>query len=365
MDIASSIQSITEEIVLRLTKSIAKEHDNKNLCMSGGVALNCVVNGKILKEKIFENIWIQPAAGDAGGALGAALALWYKELKNERSSPIKDEMQGSYLGPSFNDNEIEKNLTSIGANYEKFSEDKLLEITAQELSRGKTIGWFQGKMEFGPRALGARSIIAIEKDKRSINCLSGLKDICGDKLVLINGDALKFPLDNFAPFPKSIIGNLPYNISTRLLTYWLRQIHYNHFIFIENITITIQKELADRIVSLNGNKKYGRLSVFIDLLSDTQQLLELTPSAFYPEPKVFSSVISIHPLKKPRYEVNLKTFEKITMLAFGQRRKMLRTSLKTIGGSELLKKAEIDETIRPENLSTKDFCNLSNAYDHF
>ena len=211
----------------------------------------------------------------------------------------------------------------------------------------------------------ARSIIAIEKDNRSIHCLSGLKDICGDKLILINEDALKLSLDNFAPFPKSIIGNLPYNISSRLLTSWLRQIHYNQFILIENITITIQKELADRMTSLNSNKRYGRLSVFIDLLSNTQKLLELTPSVFYPEPKVFSSVISIHPLKKPRYEVNLKTFEKITMLAFGQRRKMLRTSLKTIGGSELLKKADIDETIRPENLTTKDFCKLSNAYDHF
>ena len=209
----------------------------------------------------------------------------------------------------------------------------------------------------------ARSIIAIEKDKKSIHYLSGLKDICGDKLILINGDALKLPLESFAPFPKSIIGNLPYNISTRLLTSWLRQIHYNQFIFIENITITIQKELADRIISFNGNKKYGRLSVFIHLLSNTQKLLELTPSVFYPEPKVFSSVISINPLKKPRYEVNLRTFEKITMLAFGQRRKMLRTSLKTIGGSELLKKADIDETKRPENLSTKDFCNLSNTYD--
>ena len=209
----------------------------------------------------------------------------------------------------------------------------------------------------------ARSIIAIEKDKKSIHYLSGLKDICGDKLILINGDALKLPLESFAPFPKSIIGNLPYNISTRLLTSWLRQIHYNQFILIENITITIQKELADRIISLNGSKKYGRLSVFIHLLSNTQKLLELTPSVFYPEPKVFSSVISINPLKKPRYEVNLRTFEKITMLAFGQRRKMLRTSLKTIGGSELLKKADIDETKRPENLSTKDFCNLSNTYD--
>ena len=210
---------------------------------------------------------------------------------------------------------------------------------------------------------GARSIIAIEKDKRSINCLNSLKDICGDKLIIINGDALKLPLDIFAPFPKSIIGNLPYNISSRLLTSWLKQIHYSKFIFIENITITIQKELADRMVSLKDSKKYGRLSVFIDLLSNTHKLLELTPSVFYPEPKVFSSVVSINPLKKPRYEVNLKTFEKITMLAFGQRRKMLRTSLKSIGGSELLRKADIDETIRPENLSTKDFCHLSNTYD--
>jgi len=110
MDIASSIQTVTEEVILRLTKSISKEYGSKNLCMSGGVALNCVANGKILKEKIFENIWIQPAAGDAGGALGAALALWYKELKNKRSSPSNDEMQGSYLGPSFSDTEIEKSL---------------------------------------------------------------------------------------------------------------------------------------------------------------------------------------------------------------------------------------------------------------
>ena len=160
MDVASSIQSVTEEIVLRLAKSIAKDHNSKNLCMAGGVALNCVANGKILKEKIFENIWIQPAAGDAGGALGAALALWHKELKKDRFSPLKDEMQGSYLGPSFRDYEIERSLTSLGATYEKFSEDNLLEITAQELSKEKIIGWFQGRMEFGPRALGNRSILA-------------------------------------------------------------------------------------------------------------------------------------------------------------------------------------------------------------
>ncbi len=172
MDIASSIQEVIEEIVLRLTKAISKEYENKNLCLAGGVALNCVANGKILKEKIFDNIWIQPAAGDAGGALGAALAFWYKELKNERNPPLTDQMRGSYLGPSFNDDEIEKTLASIGAKYEKFSEKNLLEVTAKELSSGKIAGWFQGRMEFGPRALGARSIIAdprSEKMQKTLN----------------------------------------------------------------------------------------------------------------------------------------------------------------------------------------------------
>ncbi len=172
MDIASSIQAVTEEIVLRLTKSIAKEYDSKNLCMAGGVALNCVANGKILKEKIFDNIWIQPASGDAGGALGAALGLWYKELKNQRSVKTVDEMKGSYLGPKFNDNEIEENLKSLGAKYETFSEDEVIKIAAEELSKDKIVGWFQGRMEFGPRALGARSIIAnpqSEKMQKKLN----------------------------------------------------------------------------------------------------------------------------------------------------------------------------------------------------
>ena len=160
MDLAASIQSATEEIVLRITKSISKQSDSKNLCMAGGVALNCVVNGKIAKEKIFENIWIQPAAGDAGGALGAALGLWHKELKNERLLPIEDKMKGSYLGPSFNNSEIESTLKKIGSTYDKFSENEMLKITSEELANEKTIGWFQGRMEFGPRALGNRSIIA-------------------------------------------------------------------------------------------------------------------------------------------------------------------------------------------------------------
>ena len=160
MDIAASIQSATEEIVLRIAKSLSQESDSKNLCMAGGVALNCVANGKIIKEKVFENVWIQPAAGDAGGALGAALGLWHKELKNERLLPIEDKMRGSYLGPEFNNTEIESVLKKIGATYNNFSENEMLKITSEELSKEKTIGWFQGRMEFGPRALGGRSIIA-------------------------------------------------------------------------------------------------------------------------------------------------------------------------------------------------------------
>ena len=189
MDIAASVQNVTEEIVLRLARSIASEYESKNLCMAGGVALNCVANGKILKEKIFDNIWIQPAASDAGGALGAALALWHKELKNDRLMPIKDEMCGSYLGPSFNDSEIETTLKKLGAVYEKLPEDNLLKVTAEELSNEKTIGWFQGRMEFGPRALGARSIIA---DPRS------------EKMQKILNLKVKFR-ESFRPFAPSII----------------------------------------------------------------------------------------------------------------------------------------------------------------
>ena len=159
MDIAASIQKITEEIMIKLSKSIRKDYGIKNLCLAGGVALNCVANGKILKEKIFDNIWIQPAAGDAGGSLGAALALWYIEQGNKRDINLNDEMKGSYLGPEFTEEEIEKELKSIGANYEKLNYDDLISKTSEFLSNEKAIGWFQGRMEFGPRALGGRSIL--------------------------------------------------------------------------------------------------------------------------------------------------------------------------------------------------------------
>ena len=166
MDIAASIQKVTEDIMVKLAKSLRKEFNIPNLCLAGGVALNCVANGKILKEKIFNSIWVQPAAGDAGGSLGAALALWYVEQKNPRLVNPNDDMQGSFLGPEFTQKEIEEELNKIGAKFEVLNDEDLIEKVATDLSLGEAIGWFQGRMEFGPRALGGRSILA---DPRSSN----------------------------------------------------------------------------------------------------------------------------------------------------------------------------------------------------
>jgi carbamoyltransferase len=161
MDLAASIQKVTEDIIVKIAKSIAKDTGEKNLCLAGGVALNCVANGILLREKIFENIWVQPAAGDAGGALGAALSAWYLYYGKERKvSTARDSMKGTYLGPSFTDEEIEAELIACGAKFHKLSEEELIENVASVLENEKAVGWMQGKMEFGPRALGGRSIIA-------------------------------------------------------------------------------------------------------------------------------------------------------------------------------------------------------------
>ena len=159
MDIAASIQQVTEVIMIKLAKSLKEEFNISNLCLAGGVALNCVANGKILKEKIFDNIWVQPAAGDAGGSLGAALALWHIEQKNPRVVSLNDDMQGAYLGPEYTQKEIEEQLEKVGAKFQTLNEEDLIEKTANDISKGEAIGWFQGRMEFGPRALGNRSIL--------------------------------------------------------------------------------------------------------------------------------------------------------------------------------------------------------------
>jgi carbamoyltransferase len=165
MDLAASVQAVVEEAVLRLARSLAKESGERNLCLAGGVALNCVANGKVLRDRQFENIWIQPAAGDAGGALGAALAIYHLHAKKPRTIVnTPDAMQGAYLGPEFDQAEIEKRLTAAGAKFETLSQDGMLSATAEALAGGKAIGWFQGRMEFGPRSLGNRSILGDPRD---------------------------------------------------------------------------------------------------------------------------------------------------------------------------------------------------------
>ena len=168
MDLAASVQAVTEEVVLRLTRGLATETGNKNLCLAGGVALNCVANGKILRDGRFENIWVQPAAGDAGGALGAALAAYHlyqgqplqlNDRGDDRGGGSQDAMQGTYLGPEFGQSEIEARLTKAGAKFKVLDDDALIADTAQALAAGKATGWFQGRMEFGPRALGNRSVL--------------------------------------------------------------------------------------------------------------------------------------------------------------------------------------------------------------
>lgn len=160
MDIAASIQAVTEEIIIKLARNIREVTGLRNLCLAGGVALNCVANGKLLRENIFDNIWIQPASGDAGGAIGAALAAYYLMLKKPRTIDPNDSMQGAYLGPQYDQRDIEIRLKNIGANFEIVSDNELINLTAEALAEGKAVGWHQGRMEFGPRSLGGRSIIA-------------------------------------------------------------------------------------------------------------------------------------------------------------------------------------------------------------
>jgi len=166
------VQAVTEEVVLTITRSLAKEYNIPNLCIAGGVALNCVANGKILRDKAFKDIWIQPASGDAGGALGCALAVWHKELNKPRVVNPKDSMKGSYLGPVYEQGSIEKELLDCGAKFDSVAEDEMIEQTSQALADGKAVGWFQGRMEFGPRSLGGRSILGDprkEKMQKTLN----------------------------------------------------------------------------------------------------------------------------------------------------------------------------------------------------
>ena len=273
MDIAASIQAVTEEIILRITSSLSKEYKLNNLCLAGGVALNCVANGKILKNKLFDKIWIQPAAGDAGGSLGAALAYWYKELGNKRKD-FKDQMKGSYLGPNFNDNHIENELKALNANFKKLTNDQLIEIAAKELNEQKTVGWFQGRMEFGPRALGNRSIIAdprSEKMQKELN----LK--------------VKFR-ESFRPFAPSVLFE-------DLSNWFDLETESPYMLLVANIKKNQQIEM-----SVNSKKLFG-----IEKLSVKRSNIPSVTHVDYS-----ARIQTVHESTNPKYYSLLKKFKEIT-----------------------------------------------------
>ncbi len=273
MDIASSIQAATEEIILKLTKNISNEYKIDNLCLAGGVALNCVANGKILKNNTFKDIWIQPAAGDAGGSLGAALAYWHEELKMPRNE-FKDRMKGSYLGPKFDNDTIKKKLDDLNAVYEKKSPNEISTLVAKELSKSKTVGWFQGKMEFGPRALGCRSILAdprSEKMQKELN----LK--------------IKFR-ESFRPFAPSVL--------IENLNEWFElEKNSPYMLLVSNVKKNKQIKMTDE-----EKNKFG-----IDKLNVKRSSIPAVTHVDYS-----ARIQTVHKDTNPRYHSLIKEFYKIT-----------------------------------------------------
>jgi len=205
---------------------------------------------------------------------------------------------------------------------------------------------------------GASHLIAIEKDQRATNLLRGLASAAGKRLRVIEGDVTNIAVWDLGQAPRRIIANLPYNIATKLLTSWLT--HANAF---ESFTLMFQREVAQRITSKPGDTAYGRLSVLTTWLADSQILFDVPASAFVPAPKVTSSLVQIVPLPSPRFPCKQLALETITRIAFGQRRKMLRSSLKKIGGEKLLNAAEIDPKKRPQEVNIEEFCRLANLYE--
>lgn len=233
MDLAASVQKVCEEVMIRMARYARELTGEKNLCLAGGVALNCVGNGKILSEKIFDNIWIQPAAGDAGGSLGAALFAWYHYGSHPRT-PEKDldSQKGSLIGPEFSDEEIEPVLKEMGIVYDKFLFEDLLEVTAGHLASEKVIGWFQGGMEFGPRALGARSILG---DSRS------------SKMQSVMNLKIKYR-ESFRPFAPAVLRE-------RVADYFEINSESPYMLLVANVKKNIRKEMTDEQQKLFGIQK--------------------------------------------------------------------------------------------------------------
>ena len=274
MDIAASIQVVTEDIVLRLAQTIHAETGLKNLCLAGGVALNCVANGRLLREGPFEELWIQPAAGDAGGALGCALATWHEYLDQPRSCGTQDAMQGAYLGPAFTDAEARESLESVGAVYNTLEASELYSSVAELLAKGNVVGWFQGRMEFGPRALGARSIIG---DPRNIEMQS------------VMNLKIKYR-ESFRPFAPAVLAE-------RIADYFEQAEESPYMLLVANV-----REILRKKVSVEDDQLFGidKLNV---LRSDLPAITHIDYSA---------RIQSVHKETNPQFHALLSAFDQLT-----------------------------------------------------
>lgn len=275
MDIARSIQEVTEEVMLRMAKHVQKETGQKNLCLAGGVALNCVANGKLLRENIFENIWIQPASGDAGGALGAALTAWYQYLGNERKTDGKtDAMNGAYLGPEYSNEKIETWLEENEIPFKQLNDDELFAQTALLLADEKVVGWFQGRMEFGPRALGNRSIVG---DARS------------EKMQATMNIKIKFR-EGFRPFAPSVL-------SEKVSEYFELENDSPYMLLVADVKKERQKEMTEEQKNLFGIEKLNILR------SDIPAVTHIDYSA---------RIQTVHQKTNLKYHKLISAFEKQT-----------------------------------------------------
>ena len=274
MDIAASIQVVTEDIVLRLAQTIHAETGLKNLCLAGGVALNCVANGRLLREGPFERLWIQPAAGDAGGALGCALATWHEYLDQPRDCNERDAMQGAYLGPAFTDAEAQESLEDIGAVYTTLPASELYASVAELLAKGNVVGWFQGRMEFGPRALGARSIIG---DPRNIEMQS------------VMNLKIKYR-ESFRPFAPAVLAE-------RIADYFEQTEDSPYMLLVANV-----REMLRKQVSVEDDQLFGidKLKV---LRSELPAITHIDYSA---------RIQSVHKETNPQFHALLSAFDQLT-----------------------------------------------------